>query len=172
MNSVRPLALAFYIWLLLLGAAHAESPFTVGSPEERKSWLIAEREGLGSPEILTTLEFLPDKEIRAKYPHLLSIAWGYESLQNGLPTESEILKGRNLYSSFDKILGSDGIWAMTLTGDGGRTMHYYVRDFENHAPGLRAYLDSLPPISIKVSLRNDVDWEFLRKAICSIRKTK
>ena len=141
-------------------------------PEKHQDWLILERSVLGNNEVTTVLSSLPSKDVRTTYPQLLSIAWGFESLSNGMPTEPEIARGRILYAAFDQILGQDGIYAMSRTGNGGRTIYYYVKNFSNHSSALKEYLDSLPAISIKVSLHDEPRWNSVFDVLKNVKRTK
>lgn len=133
-------------------------------PEEKQKWLVLERQGAKSPEIVTVLAVLPAPEVRAKFPVLLQVSWGYATLANGLPTEDEIVRGRDLYANLDRIVGARGIYAMSRTGGGGRTMYYYVASPGDHA-ALRQYFDSLPPISVKLTQYSDPEWNPVREVL-------
>lgn len=105
--------------LICAGLVGCQSPH----PE---SWLILERTSQLDPEIVSVISRLPNGETRRRFPVLLEVRWGYKGLPNGLPTEDEIIFGRTLYAGLDTIMGTHGVHAMTRTGDGGRTMYYYV----------------------------------------------
>jgi hypothetical protein len=134
-------------------------------PEEKQKWLVLERQGAKSPEIVTVLAVLPAPEVRAKFPVLLQVSWGYATRANGLPTEDEIVRGRDLYANLDRIVGARGIYAMSRTGGGGRTMYYYVASLGDHAQALRQYFDSLPPISVKLTQYSDPEWNSVREVL-------
>jgi len=163
---------AFGLALFFLSAMCASSSTAMEFPEKRQDWLVLKQHGLGSDEVITVLKSLPSQDVRANYSQLLSIAWGFESLPNGLPTDPEIARGRILYAAFDKILGQDGIYAMSRTGNGGRTIYYYVRNFSNHSSALKEYLDSLPPISIKISLHDEPKWNSVFDVLKNVERTK
>ncbi|WP_432419675.1 DUF695 domain-containing protein [Herbaspirillum aquaticum] len=146
----------------------ASSSATAQFSEGRRGWLLLERDNRGNKEIVTVLDSLPAQDIRIKYPQILSVTWGYRSLPNWLPTEQEITRGRLLYSALDTILGQDGYYAISRTGSGSRTMHYYVRNLQNHSAALKEYLDSLQPISIEVSLRDELRWDSVSDILESI----
>lgn len=163
---------AFGLALFFLGAVCASPSTAMEFSEKRQDWLVLKRPGPGSDEVITVLNSLPSEDVRTNYPQLLSIAWGFESLPNGLPTEPEIARGRILYTAFDQILGQDGIYAMSRTGNGGRTIYYYVKNFSNHSSALKEYLDSLPAISIKVSLHDEPQWNSVFDVLKNVKRTK
>jgi len=134
-------------------------------PEGKQKWLVLERQGARFPEIVTVLATLPAPEVRAKFPVLLQVSWGYAPLANGLPTEEEIVRGRDLYANLDRIFGQGGIYAMSRTGAGGRTMYYYVANSGSNAEALRQYFDSLSPISVKVTKHSDPEWNSVREVL-------
>ena len=101
--------------MLVSGAAASEIP------EGKQDWLVLERKG-GTPEIVTVVGKLPAPAVRARFPTLLRVAWGYAALPNGMPTEGELVRGRELYSNLDRIIGQGGIYVMSCTGDGRRTI--------------------------------------------------
>jgi Family of unknown function (DUF695) len=112
---------------------------------------------------------LPARDVRGRYPMLVEIAWGYKSQPNGLPTEEELVFGRTLYAELGKIVGRNGIHAMTRTGDGGRTMYYYVTDPALLRDPIRKYFDAQPPISVRVSVREDLNWERVSEVLDAIK---
>lgn len=134
------------------------------------NWLILERSYREQPEIVSVLRSLPSVDVRNRFPVLLEIAWGYRSQPNGLPTDDEILYGRTLYFELDRILGSGGLHAMTRTGDGGRTIYYYVSNSEFFREPIRKFFDSQPPISVKVSVRDDPMWATVRGVLGAVRQ--
>lgn len=166
-NRLSPTLLVAVFFLCL---AFASSPATAEFPEGRRGWLILKRHNHGNVEIVTVLDSLPAEDIRNNYPQLLSITWRYKPLPNGLPTEQEIVRGRLLYTAFDRILGQDGYYAISRTGSGGRTIHYYVRNFQRHSAALKEYLDSLPPISIKVSLSDEPRWNSVSDILNNVER--
>jgi hypothetical protein len=132
---------------------------------DKDEWLVLSRSGKNRPEIISVRSALPADAIRARFPVLLQIEWGYESLPNGMPTEREIERGRQIYAALDRLIGARGVYAMSRTGDGGRTMYYYVDDPAPHATALRTYFDSLLPISIQVTVRKEPDWRSVREVL-------
>ena len=134
-----------------------------------ESWLVLERTATDKPEIVSVIRRLPSPEMQARFPVLLEIAWGYKSLPNGLPTEDELVFARTLYAGLDKIIGPLGIHAMTRTGDGGRTMYYYVTDAESPRKGIRELFDAQPSISVKVVAREDPDWQRVREVLSAVK---
>ncbi|MDP1656411.1 MAG: DUF695 domain-containing protein [Hylemonella sp.] len=159
--NVAARILSFFLTMAALASAAAATEF----PEGKQKWLVLERQGTKLPEIVAVLENLPVPDVRAKFPVLLQILWGYASLANGMPTEEEIVRGRDLYANLDRIIGMSGIYAMSRTGDGGRTIYYYVASPESHAEALRQYFDSVLPISVKVITRNDPEWSSIREVL-------
>jgi hypothetical protein len=95
--------------------------------------------------------------------------WGYASLPNGLPTEEEWIRARDLSTALDRIIGVGGVHAMTRSGDDGRTHYYYVEDAAAHAKALREYFDSLPPISMKIVARDEPGWESVREVLEGVK---
>lgn len=168
--SMDRLGAKFLVGLYFLCLVLASSSASAEFPEGRRGWLVLERDNRGNVEIVTVLDSLPAEDIRINYPQLLSIKWGYRALPNGLPTEQEIARGRLLYLALDRILGQDGYYAISRTGSGGRTIHYYVRNFQSHSASLKEYLDSLPPISVKVSLRDEPRWDSVSDILNSIER--
>lgn len=148
--------------LFVLSAAASESL------EGKQDWLVLERKG-GTPEMVTVLGKLPALAKRARFPTLLTVAWGYAALPNGMPTEDELVRAHELYSNLDRILGQGGVYAMTRTGDGGRTVYYYVRDVATHSEAIRHYFDSLPPISVKVTARDEPGWDSVKEVLDGVR---
>ena len=74
-------------------------------PEGERRWLVLEAKSSAKPEIVTVLGELPEPAVRARFPVLLQISWGYASLPNGMPAEAEIVRGRELYANLDRIIG-------------------------------------------------------------------
>lgn len=140
-----------------------------GLPEAGDQWLVLERTGTRAPEIVTVVRELPPLAVRARFRVLLQISWGYQALPNGMPTEKELAKVGELYSALDRIVGTSGMHAMSRTGDGGRTMYYYVEDAAAHRDAIRRHFDALPPISIKVTARDEPGWDSVRKILHSVR---
>ena len=138
-------------------------------PEGNPRWLVLEGKGAATPEIVTVLGELPDPAMRARFPVLLQIAWGYASLPNGMPPEAEIVRGRELYANLDRIIGQGGIYAMSRTGGGGRTMYYYVQSTAAHSESIRRYFDSLPPISVKVIARDEPEWTSVKEVLDGVK---
>jgi Family of unknown function (DUF695) len=138
-------------------------------PEGRQDWLVLERKGVGEPEIVTVLRALPAADVRNRFPVLLRISWGYASLPNGLPTEAEVKRGRELYASLDSIMGQKGIYAMSRTGAGGRTIYYYVQNATDHSEAMRRYFDSSPPLSINVTARNEPGWNSVQEVLRDVK---
>jgi len=96
---------------------------------------------------------------------LLEIRWGYKGLPNGLPTEDELIFARTLYTGLDRIVGGHGMHAMTRTGDGGRTMYYYVDDAAKLQGAIRELFDAQPSMSVKVVARDDPNWDTVREVL-------
>ena len=138
------------------------------SPRHDESWLILERTSTQHPEIVSVMRNLPNAETRTRFPILFEVAWGYKSLPNGLPTEDELVIARTLYDGLDRIVGPNGVHAMTRTGDGGRTMYYYIADVALVSEAIRTFFDAQPPMSVKVVARQDPGWERVREVIDGI----
>jgi len=168
--AVNRLSPTLLLALFFLCLVFASSPATAEFPEGHRGWLVLERHNRGNVEIVTVLDSLPAEDIRINYPQLLSVTWGYKPLPNGLPTEQEIARGRLLYAAFDRILGQDGYYAISRTGSGGRSIHYYVRNFQSHSAALKEYLDSLSPISVKVSLSDEPRWNSVSDILNSVER--
>jgi Family of unknown function (DUF695) len=159
MRSVAILLASFLTTALISSAAATDFP------EGRQNWLVLERKGAGVPEIVTVLRALPATDFRAKFPVLLRISWGYTSLPNGMPTEADTKLGRELYARLDSIFGQKGIYAMSRTGGGGRTMYYYVQNATDHSELMRRYFDSLASISIKITAQNEPGWNSVQEVL-------
>jgi hypothetical protein len=168
--AVNRLSPTLLLALFFLCLVFASSPATAEFPEGHRGWLVLERHNRGNVEIVTVLDSLPAEDIRINYPQLLSVTWGYKPLRNGLPTEQEIARGRLLYAAFDRIFGQDGYYAISRTGSGGRSIHYYVRNFQSHSAALKEYLDSLSPISVKVSLSDEPRWNSVSDILNSVER--
>jgi hypothetical protein len=95
--------------------------------------------------------------------------WGYAALPNGLPTEEELVRARELYAALDSIIGSGGVHAMTRSGDGGRTHYYYVENAAIHMEALRKYFDSLPPISVKIFVHDEPGWDSVKDVLEGVK---
>lgn len=150
--------LAAVIFVVLAGCTTMAKP-------ENDDWVVLGRSGTEKPEVVLVRRDLPTASIRDRFPVLLRIQWGYDALPNGMPTEQEIERGREIYSALDRLIGNSGIYAMSRTGDGGRTIYYYVSDPASHAVALRSYFDSLPPISVRVIARDEPDWHSIREVL-------
>ena len=131
--------------------------------------LILERSQSARPEIVTVIEKLPAQTVRARFPVLLEVKWGYKSLPNGMPTEEELGRARLFYAELDRIVGESGMHAMTRTGDGGRTMYYYVENAERHTGAIRQFFDAQPPVSVKVTARAEADWSSVREVLSALK---
>lgn len=145
------------------------SPAATGLPEAGDAWLVLERTGTRAPEIVTVVRELPPLAVRARFRVLLQVSWGYQALPNGMPAEEELEKARALYSALDRIIGANGVYAMSRTGDGGRTMYYYVEDAAAHQDAIRRYFDAQPPLSVKVTARDEPGWDSIRKVLDAVR---
>ncbi|QSI76650.1 DUF695 domain-containing protein [Niveibacterium microcysteis] len=128
-------------------------------------WQILERLGPNNPEIVRVVRRLPESAVRARFPVLLEVRWGYRSLPNGLPIEAELIYARTLYAELGKIVGQNGIHAMTRTGDGGRTIYYYIASADPIRDSVRRFFDAQPPISVSVSARADPDWRVVKQVL-------
>ena len=137
---------------------------------EEKDWLVLKRVSGGSPEIVSVVRAIPSADIRGRFPVRMEVAWGYEALPNGLPTEKELVRGRTIYAELDRIVGGNGVHAMTKTGDGGRTMYYYITNIEPLREALLRYFDSQPPLSVKVSTLPDPHWSALQCVLDGVRQ--
>jgi hypothetical protein len=135
-----------------------------------ESWLIIERTSQPHPEIVSVARNVPTPETRHRLPLRLEVRWGYKGLPNGLPTEEEIIFGRTLSAGLDKIVDGHGIHAMTRTGDGGRTMYYYVDHRAQLQDAIREFFDAQPPISAKVLISQDPDWETVHRVLNAIKQ--
>lgn len=133
-------------------------------------WQTLKRRSTPNPEIVSVLQSLPGPEVRSRYPFLLEIAWGYQALPNGMPTEEELVNAKTLYAGLDAIVAGNGLHAMTRTGDGGRTMYYYVKDAAALRDAIREFFDAQPPLSVTVSVRQESDWATVREVLDAIRK--
>lgn len=151
--------------LLSLAFGHAAP----NVPETEDSWLVLERTATRTPEIVTVLRSLPEPSVRRKFPILLVISWGYQALPNGMPTEQELARARQLYSALDRIVGTAGMYAMSRTGDGGRTMYYYVENASDQVDAIRQYFDSQPPISIKVTVDREPGWSTIQSVLDAVK---
>jgi len=89
----------------------------------------------------------------------------FRSTRNGLPTEDELIFARTLYTGLDRIVGGHGMHAMTRTGDGGRTMYYYVDDAAKLQGAIRELFDAQPSMSVKVVARDDPNWDTVREVL-------
>jgi hypothetical protein len=149
--------------------AYGTSQAVTGLPEAGDKWLVLERTGTKAPEIVTVIRALPPLTVRARFRVLLQISWGYQPLTNGMPAEQELAKARELYSALDRIIGTRGMYAMSRTGDGGRTMYYYVEDVAAQREAIRRYFDAQAPLSIKVTARDEPGWDSVRKVLDAAR---
>ena len=156
-SCARFLALAASLWI---GAAVAA---------DRDNWLVLKRVGAGKPETLSVTRELPGEAARAKLPMLVEVLWQYKALPDGMPAESEQALGKRLYDGLDEIFGAQGVHVMTRTGDGGRTMYYYVADAERHATQIKKFFDGMPPFSVQIRARDEPDWETVREIRASIK---
>jgi hypothetical protein len=86
-----------------------------------------------------------------------------------MPTDTEIVRGREIYSKLDAILGKDGVYAMSRTGGGGRTVYYYVRKVSSHEAAVKRYFDSLPAISVKITAGPEPEWDSVREVLSGVR---
>lgn len=134
------------------------------------SWLVLERKSDGNPEIVSVVRSVPPADIRSRFPALMEVAWGYKALPNGLPTEEELVRAHTLYAGIDKIVGANGVHAMTRTGDGDRTMYFYVADAEQLRKSIRRFFDAQRPISVKVSASSDPNWNAVQRVLNGVNK--
>ena len=130
---------------------------------DRSDWLILERVGADKPETLTVARELPALPARAKFPVLVEVIWGYKALPNGMPAEEELALGARFYEALDGIFGARGLHVMSRTGDGQRTMYYYVDNPDRHAEALKKFFDALPPLKLEIRARDEPDWETVRE---------
>lgn len=157
--------LALYAVALNVRAA----PPANGSVENQREWLVLERRNAQPREIVSVLAVLPGPEVRASYPVLLRLTWSYAARADGMPTEEEIIRGRELYANLDRVIGQAGVFAMSRTGAGCRTMFYYVASADAHTNAIRDYFDSLPPISVEVTRRPEPGWDSVREVLDGLR---
>lgn len=151
---------AIALSLVLLGAAWGA---------DRDNWLVLQRVGTAQPEILTVVRDLPGPAVQKKFPVLMEVVWRYKALPNGMPTEEELALGKRLYDALDGIFADRGMHVMTRTGDGGRSMYFHVDNAERHGDALKAFFDSLPPMSVQVQARDEPDWETVREVHGAIK---
>jgi hypothetical protein len=141
----------------------------LGGTSAAEGWLILERSGTAQREIVSVVKELPAPAVLAKFPVLLEVKWGYKALPNGMPVEEELARAKMIYGGLDRIIGEKGIHAMTRTGDGGRTMYYYVQSAERHAAAISEFFEAQPPISVKVTARDEADWASVRKVLDAVK---
>jgi Family of unknown function (DUF695) len=160
----RRLALAM-LASLPFGSADAAT----GLPEAGDKWLVLERASTRTPEIVTVVRVPPEASLRARFRFLLQITWGYRPLPNGMPAENELVQAREMYTALDCIVGSGGVYAMSRTGDGGRTMYYYVEAGSTYTEAIGKYFDMQPPISVKVTVSEEPSWDSVRKVLSAVK---
>jgi len=68
------------------------------------------------------------------------------------------------------IIGKDGLHAMTRTGDGGRTIYYYVANVDPIRNSVINFFNAQPPISVKVSAEPDPDWSAVQEVLDAIKR--
>jgi hypothetical protein len=141
----------------------------LGSTSAAEGWLILERSGTAQPEVISVVKELPMPSVQVKFPVLLEVKWGYKALPNGMPVEEELARAKVLYGGLDRIVGEKGIHAMTRTGDGGRTMYYYVEGAEGHAGAIREFFDAQPAIFVKITASKEADWVSVRKVLDAVK---
>jgi hypothetical protein len=129
---------------------------------------MLERSGGAHPEFVAVIGDIPESAERHKYPHLFTIKWGYEANPNGLPTEAALIQGRTLYKGLDQVFGNDAVFALSRTGNGGRTMYYYASSTSKQASALKQYFDAMPPISVSVSVAKQPEWESVREVLSQV----
>ena len=76
-------------------------------------WLILKRSSTTQPEIVSVIEKMPAPSVLARFPVLLEVKWGYKALPNGMPTDEELERAKQLYSELDRIVGETGMHAMS-----------------------------------------------------------
>ena len=128
-----------------------------------KDWLVLQRVGTAQPEVLSVVRELPDQRARERNPVLVEVKWAYKALPDGMPTQDELVLGKRLEDGLDRIFGAQGMHVMTRTGDGARSMFYHVENAERHAPALKTFFDSLPPLSVEIRARDEPDWETVKE---------
>lgn len=141
-----------------------------GSPDDKNLWMILERVSENQPEIVSIIKTLPSNDVQQKFSVLLEITWGYESLPNGLPVDSELIYARNLYAGLDNAIGEHGVNVMTRTGNGGRTMYYYVDEVESTYKNVSSFLDAQLPFSIKVVASHDTTWQQIYDVLNAVKR--
>ena len=99
----------------------------------------------------------------------MEIVWGYQSLPNGMPTEESLIHARSLYTGLDQAIGTNGIYVMSRTGGGGRTIYYYVHSVAHTSSAIHNFLDGQPSISVKVSASDDPSWAIVRNVVASTK---
>jgi hypothetical protein len=134
-------------------------------PNDKHCWLMLKRNGEARPEFVAVIGDMPNRVQRHKYPHLFTIKWGYEASQNGLPTEAALLQGRTLYKELDQVFGNKAVFALSRTGNGGRTMYYYASSASKQAKALRQYFDAGDAISVSVSVEKQPEWESVQEVL-------
>lgn len=163
-SSLRTLVTSISV-LFVLGIASG-----CGTSAEKGNWLVLEKTSGRNPEIVTVLRELPPRSVRERFSYLLEVAWGYRSGPNGFPVEQELTVGKELYAGIDRIVGDRGMYAMTRTGDGGRTMYYYVDDPAALEVEIRSFLASLPPISVRVRAQSDASWNSVQEVLSAVEQ--
>lgn len=149
-------------WALALVIAASLSTAAVAATD-RENWLVLERVGSDRPEVLTVVRELPALPARTGFPVLVEIIWGYKALANGMPAAQEGALSKRFLDSLDAIFGARGVHVMTRTGDGQRTMYYYVDNPDRHTEAMKKFFDALPPLKLEVRARDEPDWETVRE---------
>jgi hypothetical protein len=158
--SVRTLILTAAC--VLVGCANERLP-------PKDDWVIL-RSTATPREIVLVRERLPTEAVRAKYPVLLRITWVFESsTADGLPTEAESERGKQISTVLEQLIERDGVFAMSRTVAGARSMYYYVKQPTAHSEDLRRYFDSMPPIHVRITARDEPGWDSMRKVLDGIR---
>ncbi len=58
---------------------------------------------------------------------------------------------------------------MTRTGDGQRTMSYYVDNPDEHMAAMKKFFDALPPLKLEVRARDEPGWDTVRGVRAAIK---
>ena len=136
-------------------------------PAQKDDWMVLRGED-EPPEIVLVRRKVP-QEIQSRFPVLLRVTWFYDALPDGLPTDREIERGRALYAALDRIIEKDGVYAMSRTVAGARSMYYYVNNPRDHAENLRRFFESMPSIQVRISVHYEPEWASVRMVLDGVR---
>jgi hypothetical protein len=125
------------------------------------TWSVATSEVDGKPLIFRIRTALPAFARQEEFPHLLAVAWPYESpAEHGMPSDEVVDRMSRLEDLLVEAFEGAGQAFLTVvaTGNGVREWQWYARDPDGVMALVNDALGESEPFPVEFSIQDDPDW--------------